>query len=287
MANRSAARLLRVATVALVSGAMVLSPLRTPTAVASLPLPDSMAALGDSITRGFNGCGLFMDCPPRSWSTGIDPAVNSHYLRIKARKGWLRAHNNAQSGAKVAAVEAQAKLAVLQDVEYVTILIGPNDACTPSASSMTPVRTFKSQFRTAMRTLRDGLPDAAIFVSSIPDIKRLWAISKDKVNARVAWDTFDICQSMFANPLSTAPADEARRDRVHQRIIDYNRVLEQVCLEDVNCRFDDNAVFLYPFTLQHVSVWDYFHPSTDGQELLADVTWHYSFWGDTARCPWC
>ncbi|MGH8886577.1 MAG: GDSL-type esterase/lipase family protein [Egibacteraceae bacterium] len=281
MANRFAARLPRVASVAFVAGAMALGPLparvAVPSAYASTPLPDSMASLGDSITRGFNGCGLFVDCPPRSWSTGFDPAVNSHYLRIRAENGSLEAYNNAQSGAKVAALEGQAETAVRQDVEYVTILIGANDACASSESAMTSVRTFKSQFRAAMGTLRDGLPDAAIFVSSIPDIKRLWFIAKDQVNARLAWSTFDICQSMLADPLSTDRADEARRDRVRQRVIDYNRALEQVCREDDNCKFDGNAVFKYRFTLRHVSVWDYFHPSTAGQAVLADVTYRKGF----------
>jgi lysophospholipase L1-like esterase len=236
-----------------------------------------MAALGDSISRGFNGCGLFVDCPLRSWSTGVDPAVKSHYLRIKRKNDSLSAHNDAQSGAKVSDLEGQAKIAVSQNVDYVTVLIGANDACTPSESTMTPVRTFTSQFRTAMRTLRDGLPDAAIFVASIPDLKRLWSIGKDEENARLAWDAFDVCQSMLANPTSTNSADEARRDRVRQRVVDYNRALRQVCLEDSNCKFDDNAVFSYRFTLTHVSIWDYFHPSTAGQAVLAEVTYRKGF----------
>lgn len=280
MATSFAARFLHVAHVATVGliatvVALALPPARA--AAARPPVPDSMAALGDSVSRGFNGCGLFVDCPLRSWSTGIDPAVNSHYLRIKRKNLSLKAYSDAQSGAKMSDLEGQAKIAVSQDVDYVTILIGANDACAPSEPTMTAVRTFKSQFRTAMRTLRDGLPDAAIFVSSIPDIKRLWSIGKDEENARLAWDAFDVCQSMLANPRSTDSADEARRDRVRQRVIDYNEVLKQVCLEDKNCKFDDNAVFSYRFTLTHVSIWDYFHPSTAGQAVLAEVTYRKGF----------
>jgi len=277
MAPSPVGRFVRVAIVALVATVIALGPLPAQEAVAGSPIPDSMAALGDSITRGFNGCGLFVDCPIRSWSTGSDPAVDSHYLRIKAKNTSLKAYNDAQSGAKMAALEGQAKTAVSQDVDYVTILMGPNDACASSESAMTDVRVFKSQFRTAMRTLRDGLPDAAIFVSSIPDIKRLWSISKDEENARAIWDALRICQSMLANPLSTDEADEARRDRVRQRVIDYNKALAQVCQEDDRCKFDENAVFSYRFTLRDVSIWDYFHPSTAGQALLADVTYQSGF----------
>lgn len=55
-------------------------------------------------------------------------------------------------------------------------------------------------------------------------------------------------------------------------MIDYNTALAQVCATHVTCRFDGNAVFSYPFALSHVSTWDYFHPSTSGQRVLAEVT---------------
>ena len=236
-----------------------------------------MAALGDSITRGFNACGGFADCPARSWSTGIDPAVRSHYLRLVTQNGTVTAHNDAQSGAKMAALPGQASTAVSEGVEYVTILMGANDACATSESDMTEVGEFESQFRTALETLDDGLPDTAILVASIPDLKRLWAVGKDNADARAVWDALDICPSMLANPTSTDSSDQARRDRVHQRIIDYNGVLEAVCGEYPNCRFDDNAVFSYQFTLDHLSEWDYFHPNTSGQAILAELTYRNGF----------
>jgi hypothetical protein len=39
------------------------------------------------------------------------------------------------------------------------------------------------------------------------------------------------------------------------------------------CRFDGNTVFNYPFQPRHVSIRDYFHPSLEGQRVLAEVTW--------------
>jgi hypothetical protein len=39
--------------------------------------PGSIAALGDSITIGFDTCALLADCPEASWVTGTDAAVNS------------------------------------------------------------------------------------------------------------------------------------------------------------------------------------------------------------------
>jgi hypothetical protein len=37
-------------------------------------------------------------------------------------------------------------------------------------------------------------------------------------------------------------------------------------------------VFGYPFSLSQLSGWDYFHPNTSGQAVLADVTWDAGFW---------
>jgi lysophospholipase L1-like esterase len=160
-----------------------------PAPAATTPVPDSMASLGDSITRGFNACGWYVDCTSRSWSTGSYGPVNSHYLRIVATNPAMsgHAHNDARSGARVSDLNRQAQLAVSQNVEYVTILIGANDACTSSESRMTTVAAYESRFRTAMTTLDTGLPRARIFVASIPDIKRLWFIGNDSFAARSAW----------------------------------------------------------------------------------------------------
>ncbi|GAA3425537.1 SGNH/GDSL hydrolase family protein [Streptosporangium sandarakinum] len=235
--------------------------------------PGVMASMGDSITRGFNACGYYLDCASRSWSTGSSTSVNSHYLRLRATNPSLVAYNDAKTGAKVADMAGQAQQAVSQNAGYVTILIGANDACTSSESTMTSVADFEARFRTAMQTLATGLPNASIFVATIPDIKRLWEAGKGSSSARAAWSAFGICKSMLANPLSTAQADADRRDRVRQRVVDFNNVLTRVCSERANCRHDGGAVFSYPFTLSQLSTWDYFHPNTGGQAVLSEVTY--------------
>ncbi|MGH3731710.1 MAG: SGNH/GDSL hydrolase family protein [Micromonosporaceae bacterium] len=243
-------------------------------------IPNSMASLGDSITRGFNACGWYSDCTSRSFSTGSDSGVNSHYRRILAKNPAIngRNYNDARTGAKASDVAGQAGTAVSQGAQYVTILIGANDACTSSESTMTSVSTFRSQINSAMTRLKSGLPGASVLVVSIPDIKRLWQVGKDSSGARSAWDAFNICQSMLANPRSTDPADVARRDRVRQRVVDFNTQLAQACAAyGTNCRFDGNAVFTYPFQLSHLSGWDFFHPDSQGQAILADVSYRAGF----------
>ncbi|MFI7429065.1 SGNH/GDSL hydrolase family protein [Micromonospora sp. NPDC049836] len=251
-----------------------------PALAAAGPPPTSMASLGDSITRGFNACGWYSDCTSRSFSTGDYASVNSHYLRIRAVEPAIqgRNHNDAKTGAKSADMYGQAGSAVSQGVQYVTMLIGANDACTGSESSMTPVTTFRANIDSALNRLRAGLPDARVAVLSIPDIQRLWSVGKGSGSARTAWSLFGICQSMLANPTSTSQADVDRRARVRQRVVDYNTQLAQACAAyGPNCDFDDNAVFNYPFSLNQVSSWDYFHPNTSGQAVLASISYAAGF----------
>ena len=252
----------------------------TPAAADPGPPPNSMASLGDSITRGFNASGWYSDAPSRSFSTGTDSVVASHYSRILAKNPAIsgKNYNDGRSGAKASDMAGQANTAVGQGVQYVTILIGANDACTSSEGSMTSVATFRSQIDAALSTLKNGLPNAKVALISVPDIKRLWFVGKGSSSARNAWSLFGICQSMLANPTSTAQVDEDRRNRVRQRVVDFNTQLAQACAAyGSNCDFDDNAVFNYPFALSQVSSWDYFHPNRTGQAVLASVSYASGF----------
>jgi lysophospholipase L1-like esterase len=238
--------------------------------------PSSIASLGDSITRGFNACGFYVDCPSRSFSTGDATVVNSHYLRIAAVHPAITGHafNDAASGAAVADLPGQADAAVGQGAAYVTILIGANDACAASEADMTAVSTFRGYLDTALGRLKAGLPGARVLVISIPDLRRLWEVGKGNFFARAAWSLLGICQSMLANPGSTTQADVDRRSRVRQRVIDFNTQLAGACAAfGPACAFDNNAVFGYPFALSQISGWDYFHPNTSGQAVLASVTY--------------
>jgi hypothetical protein len=262
---------LRLAAAAIVATLAV-----SPAAVAQIIPPNAMASTGDSITRAFNtGLIPFTDAPRNSWSTGSRTYVWSHYRRILAVNWRIfgRNFNDARSGAKMRDLAGQMATVNAQHVDYVTVLMGANDACASSEAAMTPVADFRTQFGQAMATVTAGSPDALVYVVSIPDVYRLWLVLHDDPSARLTWRLTGFCKSMLANPGSTAPADEARRLRVRDRIVDYNEVLATVCLQYVMCRFDGNVVFDYPFEPRHVSTRDYFHPSLEGQRALADVTW--------------
>jgi lysophospholipase L1-like esterase len=263
--------------------ALVLTALFTvPTGAEAASYPRSIASTGDSITRAYNDCTFpYIDCPAASWSTGTSASVNSHYLRLRALNPAITGHafNDAASGARMSDLSAQMSKAVSQRVQYVTVLMGANDACTSSVSGMTSVATFEAQFSAAMKTVTSGLPRAKVFVASIPNVYHLWEIFKDDFVARTVWSLFGVCQSLLADPLSTDQDDVARRQAFYDRIVAYNQVLGEVCGQFQKCLFDGNAVFGAEFTTADVTTRDYFHPSVSGQAKLAATTWAVGYWG--------
>ena len=254
--------------------------------VARPPLPNSIAAIGDSITQAFDDCCSFGPHPQDSWSTGDGYPANgvySHYERILAMNPGISGHayNDSVPGARVADTLSQAQAAVTQQAEYVTINIGANDVCTGTISSMTTTAQFAAAFQSTMSTLESGLPaDAHIFVSSIPNIYELWSVLHGNAAAQTVWSVANICQSM----LSPANTDAQRQQVLSQEQAD-NAVLSLVCGHYANCRWDGGATFDSQFTPADVSALDYFHPSQIGQGLLADETWGASWWPSSSGAP--
>jgi len=247
-------------------------------AQAAPPAPNSMASIGDSMTRAADVCCWYGDHPANSWSTGGASwdGIASHYERLRVLNAGIAGHNynDARSGARMSDAPGQAQSAVSQQVGYVTILMGANDVCTSSPATMTAVDTFRGQFRQTLQTLTGGLPgQARIFVASIPDVYRLWQLYHTDWLAQLVWDAANICQSLLA-PDRT----EAQRQAVRERNMVFNAVLQEECAAYANCRYDDNATFEFQFSRSHVSKLDYFHPSLSGQAALAQTTWTHSWW---------
>jgi lysophospholipase L1-like esterase len=246
-------------------------------AAAAPPLPDSMAAIGDSITQAVDVCCLFGNWPGHSWSTGNAPldGIAGHYERIRARNPAIRGHrwNNAVSGAQMADAPGQARATVGQGAQYVTILMGANDLCGWDGT-LTPTATFRAQFTQTLDSLQAGLPDTHVLVSSIPNLHQLWSVLRTNPVAQVVWQAAGICPSMLN--FFNSPAD---RQAVIDRERELNQVLDQVCATWSNCRFDHYLTYNYDFTPAMVSKLDRFHPSLAGQATLAALTWQASWWG--------
>src|SRR5918995_1548383 len=159
----------RVARIMILVLVVVLVGLVARPAWAAPPLPASMAAIGDSITRAYDVCCSYGDHPGQSWSTGSTgyDGIASHYERIRQLNPAITGHgyHDAVTGAKMVQAPTQAAQAVGQGARYVTILLGANDLCTSSPSTMTPTETFRAQFRQAMATLMAQDRDPYVLVS--------------------------------------------------------------------------------------------------------------------------
>ncbi|MEO3973281.1 SGNH/GDSL hydrolase family protein [Streptomyces sp. CAU 1734] len=237
--------------------------------------PDSIAAVGDSITRAFDACVVLSDCPEASWATGTDATVRSLAQRLLggepaavAQRSW----NYARTGAEVADLSAQMAKAAAKKPDLVTVLVGANDACADRTELMTPVADFRASFTKALRELRRTAPKSQVYVSSVPDLKRLWSTGRDDPLGRAVWK-LGICSTMLGDAEDLSSRAHERRARVQDRVVAYNTVLKDVCGKDRRCRYDGGAVFDYRFNEELLSRWDWFHPSKDGQSVLADIAY--------------
>ena len=248
-------------------------------AAAAPAYPSSMAALGDSITRAYDVCCSYGDHPAQSWSTGsASDTITSHYERLLSRNPAISGHaaNLAVTGVKMSAGPTQAGN-VPSDVQYVTILLGANDVCTSSISTMTSTSTFESQFWNTLFNVHWKAPNALVFVSSIPNIYQLWSTLHTNYAARLVWAGAKICPSM----LSSSNTD-AQRKQVADRETAFNAAIQKVCTSatySAICRWDDLATYKVAFSSSQVSTLDYFHPNQAGQAKLANTTWAASYWG--------
>src|SRR5215217_575973 len=270
----------RIARIGILVLAVVLAGLVAQPAWAAPPLPSSMAALGDSITRAYDVCCSYGDHPGQSWSTGSTSydGIASHYERIRQLNSAITGHgyNDAVNGAKMSAAPTQAGQAVSQGARYVTILLGANDLCTSSVATMTSTTSFRESFRQAMTALLGQNQDRYVLVSSIPNIYQLWQVLHTNSTARWVWANFHICQSMLA-----ATNTDTQRQQVKTREAAFNQILAEECAKYPRCRWDNWAVYNFQFSASQVSTLDFFHPSLSGQAALARVTWNASWWSSS------
>ncbi|HKP19223.1 MAG TPA: GDSL-type esterase/lipase family protein [Gaiellaceae bacterium] len=241
--------------------------------VAGAALPSRMAALGDSLSRGYASSGVpgSGDNLTASWTTGTDSTVNSHYARLLALNPAISGHASlyATNGSKMAATASQADSAIAQAAEYVTIMSGTNDVCTTTVAQMTAVTNFKNQLTSTLTKLTTSLPNAKILVASIPNWYGIWQTFQSDASALSAWSTWNNrCPDLLG-----ATATQADRDAVRQRIIDLNTAEAQACAAFPACTYDGGAVYNLAFARTDLS-YDYFHPSITGQAMVALATWN-------------
>lgn len=231
--------------------------------------PAKMAVIGDSISRAaLADDTLDDDQPEHSWSTGTaSDTCLSHFERIRASYPSIVGYNNAHNGAESDDLLGQANTTVSQGNNYVTIEMGGNDVCGDSTADMTPIAEYETLFNQAIDVLQAGLPGADILVCEVVNVRRVYDVGRYDLWCQLKWNTFGWCDNMLTN-------GSTQRSEATARNVAYNNSLRTLCAAQ-GVWFDDD-VYEVAFSKGQLSEIDCFHPSTDVQGMLANVTYDAS-----------
>ncbi len=240
-------------------------------AIAFAQLPNSIAVIGDSISRAaVSDDSIDPDQPEHSWSTGnANDSVLSHYERILAANPGIsgRNRNNAENGANSGDLLVQANATVSQGNEYVTIQMGGNDVCADDTAGMTSVAEYTARFNQAIDVLQAGLPGATILVCEVPNVGRIYDVGRFDFWCLVKWNTFGFCDNMLTN-------GSTQRNAARARNVEYNNALRTLSAQQ-GVFFDDD-IFEVNFSKGQLSNIDCFHPDLSLQNALANATYDAS-----------
>ena len=267
------------------------------------------------------------------WSTGYNPTDIIYSLNERFENACPTDYyendaagdaffNHAMSGAVMTdfvtqanAVVAAANKTLSGKAGMVTILLGNNDVCASTLDAMTEPMVFEAQYRAGLDVLASSkaTKNAYIHVSSIPAIYWLWNAMRENGWCLFIWN-YVPCENLLKNPANDCGSNNShldpdnihpddgpnciRRKEFHAKIRDiYNPILRDVLQEYIHDGRLPNAYFVdifdFRFGPEHINDGDCFHPSIEGQALLAEENWNRSPWGvRDAKCtkhpamPW-
>lgn len=267
----------RPLTLALIAVTAAIATSTAPSAINNGP-PQSIAAIGDSITTGACTDSTCADRPGNSWSTGTNPKVDSLLLRIGAivkkpdptlRTGAnpVQAHNFAGSSSiTMADLAYQAREAVAVKAEIVTIELGENDIC-----ANTPPSRFRTELERGLTVLTSGLrsPHVKILLLSIEDLTRHWRVLQADPKAAEAFKA----GGGIDCGLGGSHVTRGKLKRIRSRTIALNEILADVCSQHPLCLYDAGTYFHLPLEAAYFSPADYQHLTIAGQHALAAAEW--------------
>ena len=269
--------------------------------------PLRLTSIGDSISEATNAeeFNPFKGGLTRnrwaSWVNGFEKSsnrlfdrtnVNSHNQRIDELFPGVKRKNKkaAKAGADSEDIAKQARKAVKVRSDYVTVLMGHNDVCGDEVEDIPDEAEFEANVRAGFDVLRGnpldpkspGLPDGAtIYTLAIIDVERLSELGVEFLGLVECEDLWEILadEDIPCATLIDPDFDPVDRETARNRLLAFNEILRSVSAEydatDTRHYWNySDVTFLIPWTEEHVSEIDCFHPSAEGQTLLAEVTWN-------------
>lgn len=237
-----------------------------------------IGALGDSITTAVNST----DWGARtihSWSTGsgTDGIVESHFKRLKSQfpEKQVSFHNVARGGAKSSGLASQLSELSVFAPDYVTLLIGANDACSWNAEeSQGQLDRFEQNVRQSVSGLVEQNSGIRIAMLPIPDMHALWEKGME-MNCQWLWNLTGVCPSLLG-----ARVTHEERLAFQLRVNEANQRLDLIADEFPDQVKFNQSLGSYRFSTEHISPRDCFHPSGAGQDLIARLAWENGWYSD-------
>lgn len=244
--------------------------------------PLSMAALGGAASAGACTDGSCADRPQNSWSTGTNPSIDSHRLRLRAVASTIedsrfrrpiRAFTFAtRRFGGVADLDEQVRRAVTRPWRYATVELGDGDLC-----GGTPVGEFRAELKRALFALSrpstmdvDGLGSSGrgVLVLSIEDVTRHWAVLRaDPVAARALKSGRRLGCGLGYD------VKPSRLRQIRQRTVMLNEIIARVCFHTGGCLYDAGTRYRMPLKASYFSPTDPRYVSIEGQRALSAAEW--------------
>lgn len=228
-----------------------------------------IGSLGDSVTTATNARS-WGDMKDSNWSTGTSHrgGLESHFHKLeKSLSKNIIPINVAESGSTSRNIAEQVSELIKNDPDYVTLLIGGNDACSWAENHTNQLSQFEHTIDQAVQKLIEKNNDIKILMVPVPDMYHLWQLGQD--DCGWIWDLFGVC----SNLLSSGNSDEDRR-HFKDRLDDLNKGLKSVSERHPLNTYFDESLSEYKFKKEDVSRKDCFHPSLEGQNKISEMTWH-------------
>jgi lysophospholipase L1-like esterase len=231
-----------------------------------------------------------------SWASGKSIQSNiaflqKHHKTIGEQKVPVIL-NLAVPGNKAIHMAAQAKRLVNEwntnqylRIEYITLLIGANDACAEDSNQGTPNHLFKDQLINTFQELSkiNQADPLRIYVSSIPKIPD---IGRDEVLNTPVY--FTNCRGVHKNIVSycpnlifwNSPKEYAEKVKI---VRDKNQIIQDIVNETLKSfpsKFDiiySNSFFDHNIEASDLAI-DCFHPNAETQEFISRTAWNEQKW---------
>jgi lysophospholipase L1-like esterase len=228
-----------------------------------------MAALGDSISRGFDITAIAQDDLSDNWTTGtgLPNSVANRLSAAVAPNYQVAVNNYAISGETVlgsaSLFASQAGLVSSHGNDVVTVEIGANDVCNGLVAG-TGATALRDHMISVLNLLVSSPhPPTVIALVSIPHIYSLTQIPALSSSAicQAAW------QLLCPNLQIGQSAFEAQWMAANQALQDAAALVGGPVI------YDGGTISATNFALADVSSIDCFHPSVAGQAKIAGAIW--------------